>query len=627
MATEISPSRLRWRWLAWVLALVVVSGGVWKGVAGYRVWRLQNFLTAGRSALQRGDYRAAEAWTRRALQVAPQNGSVVRLGAELEEAQDLPDAALWWARVVQLEPGNTEALFSWAKTALRNGQRETAERALQLASPAARQSASYCELMAGVALGAKRPDSANAYFSEAARLEPQNPVHRMNLASLRLGAQDAATAAAARLELEASAESAPATRLLALRALLGDAVRRQDAERQRTLREQLLAMPDRSWNDGILCLSAAQDAAAFRSELGPLEVRAPADSRQIVALADWLTAHGHGDETKRWLTSLPDPRRAEVRVQICLANAFTVTADWKALRQFLGTGNWQQIDFLRRATLVRTTKEIGEPYEKDWRELIASVTDQPEALLMLGQTAQAWGWTEQAENTYWQAAGKQIAVRQGALRSLWVLYSATQNTPGLLRVARQQYGDNPDDPLAKNNYAFLSLLLHANPTAAARLAREVGTTAGAPPAIRCHPSLRAAPRGSAGRSARAAATPARAGPAAARPRALLCAGPGRYGGNARRPHNSPPSPPTARRCSRKRNACSKPCKRSSRSNSRCQIRPQALEKPAAWVESAFRLSNPVTHRSRVPQSAQTYTFSNKKGRVSPHPGSRRLPKR
>lgn len=482
MVSPLASPKTSRRW--WWGALVLATAGLlaWKGVAIYRERRLDNFLQQGRAALARGDFRSAETWTRLALRVAPQNPEVVWLGAELEEAQDLPDAVLWWGRVVQQQPRNVGALLTWAKVALRHGQRETAERALQLVPAEARPSADYYELKAGVALAAQRPDVADACFAEAARLQPQNPVHRVNLASLRLSAKDPATVEAARQELEASLEtSSPDMKLPALRALLGDAVRQQDAARMRELRARLLALPEHTWSDDLLCLSAAPGPAEFKAELGPLEVRAQADSRQVAALADWLTSHGHAEETKRWLTTLPDERRAEVRLQICLANAFTVTADWQAQREILAGGNWRQLDFLRRATILRANKELGESREKDWRDLTDDLAEQPESMLLLGQTAQAWGWTEQAEDLFWKVARQPFAPREGALQSLWNIYSAQQKTSGLLRVARQRYETTPDDPQTKNNYAFLALLLDANRPLAARLASEVAAGPNPPP--------------------------------------------------------------------------------------------------------------------------------------------------
>ncbi len=418
---------------------------------------------------------------RHAWQRAPLDAAVFRLGAEIEDAQDLPDAPSWWARVVELEPGSSDALFSWAKSALRLGQFQVAGRALDSTPPAARQTAAYHELMAGIALAAHHRDAADAQFAEAARLEPANPMHRINRASLRLEADDTTIQSTARVELESAVGDDAPSRLPALRALLGDALRRHDRQRITDWRARLLAVPQRSWNDDILCLSATLDEAAFNSVLTDLEKRAEGHLADLVTLADWLTAHDRAGETRRWLGTIPGPIRGETRVQICFMNSLTVLGDWKTLQEALTAGPWRQLDFLRRATLVRVARELGEPDSAAWHDLVQSLDGQPQVLLLLAETVQAWGWEDRSEAVFWTVADQDPLARRGALRSLWQHYSATGNTPGLLRVARRQYTDAPDDPLARNNYAFLSMLLHGSSELADRLSREVAAVPGAAP--------------------------------------------------------------------------------------------------------------------------------------------------
>jgi hypothetical protein len=93
-------------------------------------------------------------------------------------------------------------------------------------------------------------------------------------------------------------------------------------------------------------------------------------------------------------------------------------------------------------------------------------------MLMLAQTADAWAWKPEAEALYWRITRLGFPSRGPALKALWDRCAAAGNTDGLLRVAREQYADAPDDLAARNNYAFLSLLTGYNAAEAGRLARE-----------------------------------------------------------------------------------------------------------------------------------------------------------
>jgi len=63
------------------------------------------------------------------------------------------------------------------------------------------------------------------------------------------------------------------------------------------------------------------------------------------------------------------------------------------------------------------------------------------------------------------------------LDRLWTIYQSERNTAGLLRVAATQYAVNPNNLVARNNYAFLLLLLDINQEKAVRLAEETASQA------------------------------------------------------------------------------------------------------------------------------------------------------
>ncbi len=417
----------------------------------------------------------AEFWAARALSMDEGNVQATRLMAEINEAQDRPAALGWRIKVAQREPRSTGDIVAWAKSAFRFGQPEMAMNALQSLPPDFRNRSADCqELMAGCDLARHETLIAEAHFARAADLDRDNPIHRVNLAAFRLANSTSAevrTAAARALEGVLGDSRAS---LFATRALLRDAILTRDRARTRQFEDKLRSLPERGFSDDLSCLDAAWSEADFQPALKAVEHRAESEAAWVTEAGEWLNSHAMAAETLHWFTRLPEPLQSNVRIQMTASEAHLALSDWNGLVTFLTERRWGDGEFLRRAMLIRCQRELSQPWEKSWQQLVTDVEGAPPDDLLLAQLILTWNWRGESLGLLWQSATKP-GTGSKALECLWEFYSHTTETRELLRVASAQIELDPSNPTLKNNVAFLSLLLRGASSTSERLAREASS--------------------------------------------------------------------------------------------------------------------------------------------------------
>lgn len=366
--------------------------------------------------------------------------------------------------------------MAWAESALHFGQTEMALNALNSLPPGFKsRSADYHKLMAYCALADHETGLAEAHFTTAVELDHKNPVHQGNLASFQLtySSNPEVRAAAAR-NLEGLLTD-PRVRLFTARALLGNAIQNRDPASAQRIATNLLSLPEHTFSDELSCLEAVMSEPAFHPALEGIEHRAASDSRWASEAGDWLNSHGMAAETLRWFAQLPKIIQANVHVQMTAAESHLDTNDWTGLENLLAKCQWEGGEFLRRAMLIRSKRELSQPWEKEWKKLETEVNENPHDSLLLAQLVLGWNWRNEALNLLWGAATKP-QTESKALQTLWELYSRTGDTRQLLRVAQAQINLDPSNPTKKNNEAFLSLLLYGPTERSERLAKEASTS-------------------------------------------------------------------------------------------------------------------------------------------------------
>lgn len=459
--------------LVYFLLAVLVVCGCWTGF-GYA--KLHLALAHAHREFSGRQFMRAEFWTNRALSVDEKNIEATRLMAEINEAQDNPAALGWRIKLAQREPGNTGNIMAWAKCALRYEQDEMALKLLAgLPSDFKNKSAEYHELMAGCALLRHETSVAETHYIRASEIDPGNPLHRVNLAAFRLmNSSNPQVWAASAQDLEGELTN-PLTSLIAVRALLYDAIRSGDRVKARRFAEKLHSLPEHIFSDDLNCLEAVISEPAFSSALEAIEHRAESNVHWITETGDWLNAHGMAAETLKWFARFPDALQSNVLMQMAAAQGYLDTGDWSSLEAFVEKCHWDKGEFLRRAMLIRCKRELSQPWEKEWNQLVTEVNANPPNGFLLAQLVIGWKWRNETLDLLWSAASKPQTEAK-ALQSLWNLYSQTSETSELLRVARAQMNFDPSNPTRENNVAFLSLLLNGASEHSERLAREASIT-------------------------------------------------------------------------------------------------------------------------------------------------------
>jgi Flp pilus assembly protein TadD len=470
-----APSRiLLGRWLRRLLIAAAVLGlffAAWKAVEFQARRRL---LGRARAALAQGDLRVASLAIRRAHQVSPQDPGVLRGIAELAEEIGSPEAVVWRSRLAEAS-GSAENRIALAITALRFNEVILADTALAAVAPADRASAAWQHAAGSLALRLRRPDAAEAHLARAARLDPANATYGMDLATLRLSSPVPGVAAAARQQLARLAEK-PEFAAQALRALLADALLRQDAASALACADRLVSAPGASWRDRVLRLGALRrfHRPEFEGELRALQALATATPGRLYELALWMNANGLAREAAAWIEDQPAILRVNPIAALARAESLDARADWERARAHLEDHVWPGLEFARLAHLARAWRGLGEApsARRCWKAAVAATGDDPGALMMLARRCQQWGWTPELEELCWKIAREPRHARWALMTAFRICRDAG-DARGMLRAVRRAAELAPSDAVARNNVASLSLLLGEDPAAARRLAHEL----------------------------------------------------------------------------------------------------------------------------------------------------------
>jgi hypothetical protein len=463
-----------------VLAIVIVVAGclgLWFwGRPAYRRHQQTRAVAQAREFLTKGDYRNASLSARRALQVNPFDLDACRIMADLAERAHSPYVLDWQRRIVEAAP-TIQNKLTLASTGLRlqGPPFPLATQTLEELKDSAAQVAAYHAVSAELALRLDRRAEAIAQFAEAARLEPTNELHQLNLAVLQLSSTNTATATAARATLERLRTSTNVG-TVALRWLVAESLGRDDLSAAEQFSRQLLAQPHAPLDDRLQNLTILQRShnPEFKDYLGALQQTSVTNAAEVHAISTWMIGHDLAGEALDWLMSFPAKLRAEQPVPLAFVDCYLALKDWRGLDTSLQEQKWGDLDFLRFAFLSRAAAELNQKraIEAHWRMAVRGAGERLGPLLALLNMAGTWGREQAREDLLWQI-GQRFPRERWALRDLERLYSEAGNTRGLNRVYAAVASYAPKNFVAQNNLAATSLLLRLNLPKAHELAKQV----------------------------------------------------------------------------------------------------------------------------------------------------------
>jgi len=451
----------------------------------YNLLKQERYMALSEAALEESRLENAELWAFQALKHNPERLAANRLVTRVLDAQGHPMTVFWHSRLIQLQKTPpSEDYLAWAASALRYGQVKTAQYALDLI-PEPQRKAEHGSLSAGVALALGNKSRADAFFVQAARWEPGRLIHEINLATLRLEAQDPAIAQESRKRLEKLSEN-PQEGIAALRALAMDASRRRDFPAYLRLSREILKRSPGGWEDRLQELDALESEGLEESAtLAELKTLAAQNPLHVASLASWMIAHGRAQECLHWLDGQDENLRKLFPVQMSRCDVLWSLGDYAGMDEFLQRIEWRKLDTLRLALLARVSRQQGNPdFEERWEATVKSAASLDGMAFLLGQWVLKWGWEGEASGLLWTVARTRTSERPQALQLLLETAYRQGKALNVYQVVSEQLRDNPRNTVYQNNHIYLSLLLNINRVSAIRDAEELQKRYPSDPTVR-----------------------------------------------------------------------------------------------------------------------------------------------
>jgi len=460
---------------AFVLGLVLILLLVY-GPRAYGSWRESRSLKRAATSLAHDDFDGAKRAARDVLQTRPDSLAALHVLAEATEKQNRPETVVWRAKIAQLQPQSLDSQLNLASAALRFGELDTARKALASISPAERDRAAYHVVAGWLARAQGNDADVEQHFAAAVRQEPANDLYQFNLAVLRIRSAESEKSDPAREVLERLSKVAR-FRAGSLRALLNDAVQRDDLAQADVLAQELQMSQQVTFSDYLLCLEFyrkldKQKFAALLEKVKPVAARNPAD---LALLLDWLNKNDLNNEVLKWMEKLPSDLTTSPPPCIAIAEALTKAKNWSRLKHWTRNGSWDYAEYLRFAYQAYAARQSRQSADAEfaalWSSAERAANDKEERELNLARLAAQWSLTSEAEKL-WLRASKNAPSRREALEALLRIYRASDDLPNLYRTAQRLHETSPNESGAAANYARLGLVLDQNTADAHRVARE-----------------------------------------------------------------------------------------------------------------------------------------------------------
>lgn len=460
--------------LGGLLGLILLIGAFWGGHGLYIKWQEKRLIRYATLAIERGEDRNAALAARNVLELNPSSVSAARIVAQVAEKAGDQSALDWRRKIAQLEPKSVEDRLAWARCALQFNDVRTTRRALSEVNEEGSKTAGYHAVAALLAQAQHQDEKADSEWAQAVALAPDDKTYQLQLGTLRIRSpnHDQHTFGEAMLS---ALRNDPTQRAAATRALIENALaRKENAARLLQWARELQAYPGATFSDQILYLDflhQTQDSqfAAYLTELEKKSADSPVNLRGLLG---WMSQNNLNLLALDLVKSLPSEHLEKWPVPMARADIHAGLHDWRALENFVTAANWGEYDFLRHAYLARALHMQDKPTAsgREWAAAVKAGSDQSDRLVALIQVTS--GWKMETEDLLW-ALSKYPAKQNDALYALCRIYAKANDTRGLYRVLLRLFESNPSETSVENNLAQISLLLHADPNEACRLASDV----------------------------------------------------------------------------------------------------------------------------------------------------------
>jgi Flp pilus assembly protein TadD len=447
------------------------------GPEAYSGWREKRLLNRASAMLARQDAEGAASLAREVVLRRPDSLAAFYILAEASEKQNRPETVAWRAQIARLQPHDLDSRLNLASAALRFGQLDTARKALETVALEDRDRASYHVVAGWLARALGNDAEVEQHFAAAAEKEPGNDLYRFNLAVLRIRSDAPEKSNESRQVLE-QLSKVPAYRAGSLRALLSDAVQRNELERADTFAQDLQMSQQVTFADYLLCLEFYRklDEAKFTALLEKVKPVAARNPTDLGLLLDWLNQNGLAADALKWMEKLPAELTTNPPPSIAIADAFVQAKNWSRLKRWTRSGSWGDSEYLRLAYQAYGSKQSRQSvadaeFSSLWHSAERAAGDLPEREINLARLAAKWGFAIEAEQL-WQRVSKNALSRREALDALFRIYRANNDLLNLYRTAHRLHESSSHEPGVAADYARLALLVDQNTAEGHRVAKE-----------------------------------------------------------------------------------------------------------------------------------------------------------
>ncbi len=456
------------------LVLVALGMGALGGRFFYRQWSTQAAVRNARKAIATSDYNQGLLWLRKAIAADARNVEAVRLLGDFADWSQAPTAVFWRQRLVELEPRSTTNLLLLTRAAVVQKDYVIAKQALDRVDSAGRKTAEYHKCASSFAIATGQSGEAEKSLAEAIRVDPRNPILRLNLALIHLRAGDPQVSVSARRTMEMLATNAE-VRSEALRQLALDAIRLTNYARALSFSSELVEGTNFVLADRLLQLDSMRGAQSslFTPTLTGVQHRAATNLPMAFEFGVWTFRTSGPLQTLAWMQTVPPNLRSNLPFSILVADCHMATTNWQSLEAQISTQNWGDLDYLRLAMSARALRgqHLDTASKAIWARAFAAGRARLERLKSLERLTSEWNWPTEREAVWWELVSK-FSDQAAAEKLSRSLYFAGQ-TRSLLALYSWAVKADPSDLASKNNLAFIALLLDAREHRPNELAREV----------------------------------------------------------------------------------------------------------------------------------------------------------
>src|SRR5438128_11137043 len=474
---QIWPARLALLVAAFVVAILLGVAFLSHGSKLYRDWRQNRLLRLAASMLREEKFNEAAQTAREVVKLDLDSLPAYYILAEAAEKQNLEEAVSWRAQITRLLPKDPDSQLNLASAALRFGKLDLARKAVDQVTPSDRDRAAFHVVAGWLARAEGNFAEQEEQFAATVSREPGNDLYQFNLAALQIQSNDTRKSASARNTLDRLAKLAP-FRTGALRALLNDAVARNDVAAADNFAQQLQMSQEVTFADYLLCLNFYRklDEKKFRlllEKVKPFAVQHPSD---LASLMNWMNENGLASDVVKWVDRLPPDELGSPPASIAVADAYANVRNWSRLKRWTRTGAWGESEYLRlayQAIAARRSQQnsADRGFETVWRSAEQATNDWPKRELDLARLASKWNLEKESE-LLWLRVAKNPPMRREALDALRRLYRANDNLEKLYDTLQRLHEASPTEAPITADLARLGLNLEQNTKESHDLAKE-----------------------------------------------------------------------------------------------------------------------------------------------------------